>query len=834
MKTHTYTEKLLLSESYLKEQKKYSHGKQVSIQKQIENEKAKTGLYLEQPFRKRETTQINFRYLPGIELSHRNIFHKSYFGTGKTYGIKELIEKNPCKKFVIVTHRLALIEDLSTRLGVKSFTEYREEYAGREYFHELKKHDGNIIITPNSLHLLNAGNYKDCIFIVDENHSVLESITGETCKEQRKIILESFECFLNISKNNLLFDANLNDIDVDIIQEITSCKDSEIKIVVNNHRPERRNLFLTPDKMTFEDTLKSKNNPMVGYYSKEDAKKEFSKNSKNTLLITRDTNKPDNEPVKKFLSNPSEESKNYDRVLMTPVCFTGVSIENENFDSVFMSATDNKKTVSPIESTQFPHRYRDFKTDFYLNITENETSYEESWVAILSNLYQDDSDDRQLRSYNKAGKLEVEKRFEWYYELKSKLQAETNKQRNNLEDYLLSYFIDCNCRIIRMKSTFDNKRAVKEKAVEKFDTLYNRINKAKRIVTSKSYNQNQIDFIIEESEKRKLSSKEESILEMANWKNLVGLDNIPDVILKFNDDYSMVKNKITMFRFVNQSDLLNYKEMDSEKSKNSLPGEIDKRALKASLIREIIDILPESYDKGTIEDFIKFCLTNKHRIKRILNIDVSIYLTPEIGKEIDPIRLISNIFDKIGLKLSGTTTRTEINLSLLSLKEVKILYCNKLEKKKSRFRKLSSFKRFLPECYEGKKITLSLIKDFRKFYSANYRRAFLLLREKVINTKLTLRELKEKYKTVYRLDSDSFSLMNEICGTQNINYKLFKLNPTHSDYVNEFSPENTSEYYRILKKMLNDKLFESNKHLTHYINECSPYRILKTLIKKYS
>ncbi len=376
-----------------------------------------------------------------INESSLSCLHMGYYkfqllgspkGSGKTRELTRLIKKylKQGYKVVVVGHRVSLLKEAAHRHGLAFY----QDFSGKDAYEDMSNQPG-IAICEDSLYKLDIsqfGNQK-VILIWDESEQGLLHLTGNTIKDTRAQNQARLECLIRIASRIICLDADMSATTRNFMQRIIEDfppereeapttlegaqpvlfekqedEDGEslkpgIEIVLNMHtaKPKiflayhRQNALITELRAQLKAGLK----PCITTNSKTFSKKLL--RQLNTefpelgwfLVHADNVARPD---IQDQIEHINEAVVNYDYVIFSPSVGTGVSIDAEHFDSVFIFGFTNVNThydllqqagrvrnpkSGKVHCWVSPQRRWDLKTDPSHLLKDIETNLLENGIA---------------------------------------------------------------------------------------------------------------------------------------------------------------------------------------------------------------------------------------------------------------------------------------------------------------------------------------------------------------------------------------------------------------------------------------------------------------------
>lgn len=307
--------------------------------------------------------KLNERYIPEDLYYDLNdtglIFVKSPKGTGKTEMLKTLVERVKGEKgsCLLIGHRVALLNNLSKRIGVDS---YKEEDPTKFF-----------AISIDSLMKLieeNIGITYDTI-IIDEVEQVLNHFKSDTLKKKRKLVFKQFIDKIRAAKRIILLDADVSpEITIDLIRLIRGSEQwasDNTQGFINEYQPgtgRSINMFQTREQMVYAMCELLASTPTANAFVITNSKtftKELEQlisglnlppvpSTTNILgevieyadtelgnILTVHSGNATEAKQQQFITNPKANCSKYRAVISSPTISTGVSIDGTHFTHVF-------------------------------------------------------------------------------------------------------------------------------------------------------------------------------------------------------------------------------------------------------------------------------------------------------------------------------------------------------------------------------------------------------------------------------------------------------------------------------------------------------------------
>ena len=320
---------------------------------------------------------INERYIPESLQYSQNaklIGVRSLHGTGKTEWLAKKIAYYLAnhQKVIIIVHREQLARELARRFGI----DYRTEVKDNQFFGQFGYALCIDSLHPNAKPSFDpeAKQWEDAVVIIDEVEQVLwHLLNGGTCHKNRVRILKTFKQLLQRvaqSKEGKIFiaDADLCSISINYLEQLIGYKVPKF-IVNNSYVPEAERLlyrFLKKDPgeliSHLEDNIK-KGHKVIIHTDGQKYKSTWGTRTLESyfkrkfpglkvLRIDRKTVTQKKRDAFGCIDKLNEIIQKFDIVVCSPVIETGVSIDVNHFDSVYVLSHGVQTVDSVCQSMQ--------------------------------------------------------------------------------------------------------------------------------------------------------------------------------------------------------------------------------------------------------------------------------------------------------------------------------------------------------------------------------------------------------------------------------------------------------------------------------------------------
>lgn len=310
-------------------------------------------------FNKHETiTHYNDRYLDPTArflIAEKGItMIKSPKGTGKTTILRPFIDE--CRKrgesVMVMGHRVNLLRELASpeKLNLDFYLDI--ENNGKSDFmaicmDSLTRYDLDNDQAPHTI-------------IIDESEQVFRHLLSQTLRENRTKVFNTLIWMLQNGTRIITLDADItSDMTLELVRMFrgeAKCNSEAHSGIINNYVFTGRETQMYDDQyQLLQEAVESAvagRKVFISTNKRENGAEVFARifeaTKKRVLLVSALTSEED-PAVKEFMTNTSEESKNYDVIICTPTAQTGISIDNDHFDEVYGFFWDSVGTYQDID-----------------------------------------------------------------------------------------------------------------------------------------------------------------------------------------------------------------------------------------------------------------------------------------------------------------------------------------------------------------------------------------------------------------------------------------------------------------------------------------------------
>ncbi len=317
----------------------------------LDGEKFTTSIYVPDLAGLKVDRILNERYLPATFTPQKKVcLIKSPKGSGKTEWLSQLRKTLlPGQSLIAIGHRKALLEELSRRLDLEFYEEFKGKKVDRA---GLTKADHLSICLDSLIHLEKA-NHKTYI-ILDEVEQVLRHVVGNTIKTRRRAVVAMFKTLLKQADHIIGLDADVSMVSYRFFQRLLGAEN--IEVVVNTFkRQDAPPFFQYQDRTELTASLFEKLGQGQKVYVATNAKAEalvlermINTRFPNLKGLTITQNNSADPFIRKIISNLNTHAGAYDYLIASPTLGTGVDISLNHFDFTFVIGRQNSTTAADL------------------------------------------------------------------------------------------------------------------------------------------------------------------------------------------------------------------------------------------------------------------------------------------------------------------------------------------------------------------------------------------------------------------------------------------------------------------------------------------------------
>lgn len=402
----------------------------------------------------------------------------SEMSTGKSHQIAQAAAKHPDESILVICHRVSLTKGICNslnrvNLGNAAFTHY-QDVQGSLY------NQRRLVVTGDSLHRLRDKNLNLPQFdrvVVDEFNQYLHHVlSSSTCKDNRRVILETFDNLLLRAKGVIVADAHLNRISLDYLKAIRP--NDKPQLTLNNHKLPSRDVYYYNNQddlaKQFLKAVESRQRIVFVSSSRKDVMR-YARMAKAKLnddclelqvfdgdkevisIHGRNSGSPINQ---EFIANINEELEKLEEAEHTyvlsfsPSLGTGVDIQKGDFKAIF--ATFKPYKLAATDCLQMLWRYRPtVPMHIWVSSTVIGGIKETNRKQIKLDLLKSSEANIFHCSYDSEGKLETDYRMDAY----AAITADRNWSINHLKDDLQLHLEKMGMNVIQAGNSGDAEAA---------------------------------------------------------------------------------------------------------------------------------------------------------------------------------------------------------------------------------------------------------------------------------------------------------------------------------------------------------------------------------------
>ena len=283
-------------------------------------------------------------------------------GTGKTHAIetwaKKMLDGDPSFQLTVITHRIALGEQLAERFSAAFYRDHRSPRDAERTARTARC----LVVSAQSLGKFRARRFDQGMLVVDEAKQVLRALVtpgqgNGIAPGNRRQILDNFLTAVRQSQRTYLLDADLSPQILDRIAALTDIPRTKCLFVRNHFVPERGAVVELPTREALFERLRDtarRSKCLAMSTSKAEAERvdmRLKRAGVKTLLITAGTRAT--EGVQAFLKDPVDGARDVDVVISSPAIGTGYSLDTLDdsqplFEFVFLDGLPNRMHVEDL------------------------------------------------------------------------------------------------------------------------------------------------------------------------------------------------------------------------------------------------------------------------------------------------------------------------------------------------------------------------------------------------------------------------------------------------------------------------------------------------------
>jgi len=354
---------------------------------------------------------------------------ESHQGTGKTIFARDVIDSYEKQgiKVVYLTHRTALASQIGELMCLQNYKEML--ISGNKF-----SWSGSIVVTANSVYKLKLDHYKNCLVIIDEVDQFISHIFGETCKEERQLILITLEKLILESRAVLAMSADITEPVNRYLLNL--CGIDNYNHYLNTYKPKKEAFFYNNKNKIAElinSDLSSGKRISLAHTSIEkanDIKKYLTLSFPEKKIICIDSNNSQSLEVQNILRH-TEKILDYDAVIYTPAIFSGVDFNQPFAEKAYLIA--DCLSVDARELMQGVSRFRQAREIHFHIFQADYSSLETEPTAILFRYLKMDRAYKELKYLSRDLQYQPIETYRPYLELAAVDEADKNKLKQNLQ-----------------------------------------------------------------------------------------------------------------------------------------------------------------------------------------------------------------------------------------------------------------------------------------------------------------------------------------------------------------------------------------------------------------
>jgi len=624
------------------------------------------------------TRLINTARLGELAIGSQKVtLIKSAKNTGKTYWLSDYIRQARAqgKRVIVLGHRVSLLKEAAQRHGLDFYQVFKG--AGSPAMAKSE----SLAICADSLGYLNTKEYAkdkaEFILVFDECEQVLRHLTGDTIKNAgRKSVMNKINWLLKNASKVIGLDADMGEISYNFFERMLTA--GSIEVLVNRFKPAPKTFVdCTQEngknawRLAIIESLAAGEKiyiPMNGKGATEKLHALLTLNfpNKRGWIITQDTN---NSEQHELIARINEVVKVYDWLICSPSLGTGVSIEVEHFDKIFLYGINGVTTATDLH--QQAGRVRNPKSnEVHCYIDPRKIQKETDPAKLVQYAIKNATDTGLALGVDNAGEVFVEPGEKQYLHLLCDVLADKHAA---WEDLHQSFFdlarIEGNQVITAANYCERELKAIGKEYSELSKEI--EAGRIEEIMAAPDVDSFEYDKLAEKQKQGKLEEGENHQIARYKIKDFWGLAATPELI---KDDqkgrsWKLAVNylALTMPGYAigkDEKDFSIGEGLDRSLAKDFLANA---RNLKLATnlrfeilthagIKEVGQFNTKMFNKDTLlkSGFHTWALKNKDRISAVLGMKIDKYI------EVEPARLITGVLTQMGLKTKVRQYKTGV------------------------------------------------------------------------------------------------------------------------------------------------------------------------------
>lgn len=590
-------------------------------------------------------SRINQEFLDYTDLTAPLTFVKSPKGTGKTYWLEKIVEE--CRvqglSVLLIGHRRSLIQSVAHRLGLTSYiTKYEPDLGD-------KKSAGIQYNAPTSYYaicadslstLLNPEQHKYDVVLVDEVEQVFSHLTASTLRDRRIETFLYFKHYVNVAKNVVVLDADLNALTVNTLGNFLKDGTKKVRFVINEYKQPKQRLWLYESVNHLHFDLMDSINLGLRCFVCTNAKARVKKlaayindrfgDRKSVLSITSENSQ--DPAIQHFIRNINTEILNYDVVIVSPSVGTGVDITFPNkakrihrVFGFFVSRVNTHFDIDQqISRVRHPGQVR-------MWISSETFRFDTNPEVIKTEVKQTDLSARQLLEIQDDGTLVYNQNDE-YLELYANVKSLQRGSKNNLKHHFKK-LKEHEGWLVREVIADEYKHHI-GRNIKQAAAALDQQERINRILSAPLITKSEYIKLQGEHKLQRLLSVEESAMRRYEIESFYLTEVDKDLIVR--DDEGSRRHQIRMYEQYKSPDLdLRQDDLLTDYNENKKVQRTDRkeRLAKKQFFKELftkagladsdkdfITLTPIEGD--SLSDFADFCVQHKQKIARWFEIDI--------------------------------------------------------------------------------------------------------------------------------------------------------------------------------------------------------------------
>jgi hypothetical protein len=306
-------------------------------------------------------TPIHEEFMGAFQPTKRLTALKARQASGKTKVSLEAIRA--FEKKIIISHRTLLVRDQRYRYmnldGDPPIGHYEEikDSGG------LEKYTESLVICINSIGQLDPENYRGAVIFIDEVSQLLAAINSDLFNPIRRKVIANFREILKNALHVIVSDADLEKRHLELLMQWMEIASQDIELIWNTYVDENAGIVNRHGSFASAVTKLLQHAKLglkawVNYDNlggAEALQRRLEAKGYSVFLLSSETEK--SEKIE-FMDNINRAVRDYQIVITTSAGFTGINLDEDYFDDVFVLAEGVTNSLLPSDFVQAMRRVR--------------------------------------------------------------------------------------------------------------------------------------------------------------------------------------------------------------------------------------------------------------------------------------------------------------------------------------------------------------------------------------------------------------------------------------------------------------------------------------------